>query len=426
MLRLPDSADPAPDTRDLHDVSHTVAHQGRSPRISPRHTQHDVFNGTRLRDWARHSAGLSLAAIVIPALLLSSMIVPGDAQPDRAGGAAATFALQGTLGAFMGDMPAIEQSSTQESPGGAAAGMLPVIEGTLSFGDHTGTPAADAPTATVTGATVNLRRGPGTEHAVIGKLQRGTQLQVLDQQDGWYLLLLPDDITGWASTRYVTIEARQETVPAPAPEPTPITETPPVGETTPVTGTAPIAETAPVTETAPIAETSPVTETAPTIETPPNTDPLPAVETAAAPVSPAVAPAVESAPSASPTDEAVRIALAQVGAPYRWGGTTPNGFDCSGLTRYVYRQLGIELPHKASLQSNTRYGQRVGTYSELMPGDLMFFVRTTSARGITHVGIYVGDGRMVTANTPRTGVQNVSISAAFWQSRFVGGIRPLQ
>lgn len=361
------------------------------------------------------------------------MVVRGDAQPDRASGAAATFALQGTLGAFMGDMPASEQSSTGEHLEADAAGMLPVIEGTLSFGDNAGTPDTDTPTATVTGATVNLRRGPGTAHKVIGKLRRGTQLHMIDQQDGWYLLLLPDNSTGWASARYVTIKAREDVVPAPPPEPTPITETAPIGETAPVTETAPIMETAPVTETVPIAETAPVTGTAPIAETVPVTEtapivePLPAVEPAEAPAAPpADAPAAETASSASPANEAVRIALAQVGAPYRWGGTSPNGFDCSGLTRYIYGQLGIELPHKASLQYNTRYGQRVDAYSELMPGDLMFFVRTTSARGITHVGIYVGDGRMVTANTPRTGVQNVSIYTAFWQSRFVGGIRPVQ
>jgi len=81
------------------------------------------------------------------------------------------------------------------------------------------------------------------------------------------------------------------------------------------------------------------------------------------------------------------------------------------------------MPHKAALPYNVP-GQRIGSIGALIPGDLVFFVRTTPARGITHVGIYTGNGRMVTAGTPRTGVQEVSLSAAYWRSRFAGGVRP--
>jgi cell wall-associated NlpC family hydrolase len=133
----------------------------------------------------------------------------------------------------------------------------------------------------------------------------------------------------------------------------------------------------------------------------------------------------EQAPRvATPSHDAAELALQHVGARYRYGGASPRGFDCSGLTMYVYAQLGVELPHKASAQINERFGQRIAAIEELAPGDLVFFQRTTRARGITHVALYVGDGMMVSANSPKTGVQHVSIHGAYWQSRFAGGLRP--
>lgn len=127
---------------------------------------------------------------------------------------------------------------------------------------------------------------------------------------------------------------------------------------------------------------------------------------------------------ATPSLDAANIAMQYVGAPYRYGGASPRGFDCSGLTMYIYSQLGINLPHQARAQFNTAYGQRIYGIEDLAPGDLVFFAGTTRARGITHAAIYVGDGMMVSANTPRTGVQLVSINGAYWQSHYVGGIRP--
>jgi cell wall-associated NlpC family hydrolase len=90
----------------------------------------------------------------------------------------------------------------------------------------------------------------------------------------------------------------------------------------------------------------------------------------------------------------------------------------------VYRQLGISLPHKASMQFSTRYGQKVG-FGDLAAGDLVFFANT-AGRGITHVALYVGNGMMVSANTPRTGVQYVSINSNYWRSHYAGAIRPFR
>jgi len=113
-----------------------------------------------------------------------------------------------------------------------------------------------------------------------------------------------------------------------------------------------------------------------------------------------------------------------VGARYRWGGSSPStGFDCSGFTSYVYRQFGVNLPRSAAAQFNTAYGASVGSMENLAPGDLMFFRNTGGQRGISHVAIYIGGGRMVHAMTPRYGVQVSGIWGSYWTSRYYGAIR---
>jgi cell wall-associated NlpC family hydrolase len=110
----------------------------------------------------------------------------------------------------------------------------------------------------------------------------------------------------------------------------------------------------------------------------------------------------------------VHDALTARGVRYRWGGTSRGGFDCSGFTRYLMaRNLGIKLPHSAHAQAH--YGQKVGL-GELKEGDLVFF--RTYSRGISHVGVYLGDNLFIHA--PRTG-RSVSVEplAGYYLHRFV-------
>src|SRR5205085_409751 len=84
----------------------------------------------------------------------------------------------------------------------------------------------------------------------------------------------------------------------------------------------------------------------------------------------------------------VGVAMRYLGVPYVWGGSTPRGFDCSGLVMYVFAQVGVSLPHSSYAQ----YG--MGTpvsMGELQPGDLVFFA------GASHVGIYIGGGQFIHA-----------------------------
>ncbi len=101
-----------------------------------------------------------------------------------------------------------------------------------------------------------------------------------------------------------------------------------------------------------------------------------------------------------------------LGVPYVWGGSSPRGFDCSGLVMYVYGQIGVSLPHSSYAQFNM--GSAV-SLSQLQPGDLVFFT------GASHVGIYIGGGQFIHAPHTGTVVQVSSLSG--WYAATYDGAR---
>jgi cell wall-associated NlpC family hydrolase len=118
-------------------------------------------------------------------------------------------------------------------------------------------------------------------------------------------------------------------------------------------------------------------------------------------------------PSSTLGGQAVAIAEQYLGVPVVWGGASPSGFDCSGLTMYVYGQLGVSLPHNAAAQ----YGMGTPVPRDaLEPGDLVFF------DGLGHVGIYVGGGSFIHA--PHTGtVVQISSMSGWYSDNYVGARR---
>ncbi|MFB5763593.1 C40 family peptidase [Paenibacillus medicaginis] len=105
------------------------------------------------------------------------------------------------------------------------------------------------------------------------------------------------------------------------------------------------------------------------------------------------------------------------GTSYRAGGTTLSGFDCSGFTSYVFDQLGLDLPRQSSTQFEA--GTAVSR-DEMRPGDLVFF--NTNGRGVSHVGIYVGDGRFAHSSSSR-GVTVSSLGESYYADRYLGAKR---
>lgn len=118
------------------------------------------------------------------------------------------------------------------------------------------------------------------------------------------------------------------------------------------------------------------------------------------------------------SERAVALAKSLIGKPYRYGGTTLAGFDCSGFVMYVASQVGAWVPR-------TSYEQfTIGTAiarANLLPGDLVFY--EASGPGASHVGIYIGDGAFVHAENESTGVKTTLLSNPWWSPKYLGARR---
>jgi peptidoglycan DL-endopeptidase CwlO len=147
-----------------------------------------------------------------------------------------------------------------------------------------------------------------------------------------------------------------------------------------------------------------------------------AAAAASPPPTPSPSPAPVEPPSGAPVppassvgEQAVQIAMGELGVPYVWGGASPSGFDCSGLTMWVYAQLGIPLDHYTGSQWTA--GVPV-PYDQLAPGDLVFF-----EPDIGHVGIYIGNGEFIHAPHTGTVVQISSLSDSWYAAEYQGARR---
>ncbi|MHC1732186.1 MAG: C40 family peptidase [Bacteroidales bacterium] len=120
----------------------------------------------------------------------------------------------------------------------------------------------------------------------------------------------------------------------------------------------------------------------------------------------------------------IETARGYIGVPHCMGGTTSRCMDCSGLIFRVFSTHGITLPHNSEEQA--RYGQIITEREMLIPGDLLFFVRTyNTSRLITHSGIYVGEGRFIHTSSSR-GVITTSLNDPWWSQRYLFATRILE
>lgn len=114
----------------------------------------------------------------------------------------------------------------------------------------------------------------------------------------------------------------------------------------------------------------------------------------------------------------LKIAVSELGTPYRYGGSTPRGFDCSGLVYYAYYQTGIRVPRSTTAQY--RHARPIAL-KNLQPGDLVFF--RTAHRSISHVGIYAGNARFIHAPSRGRVVSYDSLDDPYWKQRLVAAGR---
>src|SRR6266545_3472799 len=213
-----------------------------------------------------------------------------------------------------------------------------------------------------------LRDGPGTNYVSIAKLQAGAKLDLLERYQEWFHVGIPGGNDGWVKGDFLAIDqgiAPRVLVADSVPDPNPWL----VGS---ITANGVDLRKGPDSRYVKVGGVG------------------------------AGAKLANIPASGDVASFAVRFA----GSRYIYGGSSPSrGFDCSGFTSYVYSKFGVGLPHSASAQFNTGYGESVGSMGNLKPGDLVFFVRTGGHRGISHVALYIGGGRIVHAMTPRYGVQ---------------------
>ena len=130
---------------------------------------------------------------------------------------------------------------------------------------------------------------------------------------------------------------------------------------------------------------------------------------------------LNSAQNLTPSvEKAMDLLKAQVGKPYVWGANGPDSFDCSGLTRYIYKNaFGKEIPRVSYEQAE--YGKSIAK-KDLQPGDLVFFDTRGKGR-VSHVGIYIGNDEFIHAANSKKGVIKSSLSG-YYEKKYMGARRP--
>lgn len=143
-------------------------------------------------------------------------------------------------------------------------------------------------------------------------------------------------------------------------------------------------------------------------------------------VAPEVKPDERPVENIQEADNVVDFALQFEGYDYVYGGKSPeDGFDCSGFVYYVYKQFGYTLNPGATNQWNS-LSDTVIPKNDLRPGDLVFFSDNGKVSGMTHVGLYIGDGKMIHASTPSTGVIITDLSEPYYVRMYLGAKRVIE
>jgi len=219
---------------------------------------------------------------------------------------------------------------------------------------------------------VNLRKGPDSKYIKVGGINGGTRVDLIGKYKDWFQVKLDNGSKAWIFNDLLTVTER-------------------------------------------VARRLPFSKDFPS---------LPVVARTLGASSSAGSSASANLANIPASGDVANYAKQFVGSRYIYGGGSPSGFDCSGLTSYVYSKYGVSLPHNAASQYSTAYGAAVGSMDNLKPGDLVFFKGTGGHRGISHVALYIGGGRVVHAMMPRYGVQVSNVYDSYWVTHYYGGIRP--
>ena len=271
-------------------------------------------------------------------------------------------------------------------------------------------------------AGLNLRKGPSTSYAVIKTLSKGTEVTVISSSNGWSKVNV-GGVSGYVSSDYLS------------------STKPSTGSSSSNESTSNSTSTMYTTDRLNLrkgAGTSYSVITtldkgiAVTVHSSSNGWSKVSVNGMTGYVSSSYLSSTKPSNSSSSTDSStsskvdkvLNFASQQLGKPYVWGAQGPNSFDCSGLTYYVYKNAaGITLPRTSVEQS--KYGTTVSK-SNLKAGDLIFFDTSgPNDGGVSHVGIYVGNGQMIHASSSQKKIVKVSVETSYWNNAYVRAKRVL-
>jgi cell wall-associated NlpC family hydrolase len=392
-----------------HDVDHLTSsvqyHVSVSGETFPL-LKRFIVSGNALRCYLRRGG----VGLLIPAAVLASAVLPqAHQETGTAVPASVTYAVRRNLEASV--------IATNDAVVGAVD---------LSLGRPQTRPLSNTGSTTV---WLNLRTGPSTGYRIITTLAPWTSLTIHEQQNGWYRVTTANGSSGWVYGVHVHVAGTSAPASAPAAShAVAFVRGSAVNiRSGPGTGYSIYGSATYGTQLEPLAQNNGWYK----VRTPFGT--VGWIAGWLVSITPSVATSLpyeavsqtQSAPASAPivfTNDVTQIALRYVGYPYVWGTAGPSTFDSSGFVKYVYSQVGVSLPRITPEQYNVS-GQRIQSMSGLQPGDIVFFTNTYT-NGISHNGIYIGNGKMVHAGTSSTGVEVTNLNYTYWSSRFAGGLRP--
>ncbi|MBR2666879.1 MAG: SH3 domain-containing protein [Oscillospiraceae bacterium] len=303
---------------------------------------------------------------------------------------------------------------------GTSAEVLDAANGwfKISYGGQTGYVSGDFMTLSdplngvVSADVLNVRSGPSTDYARIAKLVAGNRLSVTGSSGTWYQVSLQGQ-TGYVASEYVTVQQ---------------TKTGYVSadvlnvRSQPDLNGERFAQLNYGTQVEILGEVSGWYQ----ISLQGRTGYVSTSYVSTTPLgggsASGTAPVPPPAANASAAQQVVAIAKSYLGTPYVYGGMSPSGFDCSGFTAYVYKQIGVNLIHGASSQMTASNGYSVSR-DQLQPGDLVFFRAAGSSYPATHVGIYIGDNCFIHASSSGGRIVITDLSVDHYSMIYAGAKR---